>query len=352
LFDKHDRGPIFPVDLYDSLPATTSFPALVDQANQFVQHAHDRRICCEYARQQQRSGAGINVSLAADHLRLILNHGAEAACELTQRLHQPSYLQPDIIRAEFALFPEFDTLLSLAVEGAHVAIPTDWVPNCGIGVTVRPNALRMAAPVHVRFAQEQALGDVILVDAEAFRAYAKTASIAFNVISVDWVFKPGDKPSDLLGRLIDDYTNCSAPLNTAETFIAMEAIYGELRLPQLPDMCQSLLLARERFPDQPISGLKEDISRAYRRVRLAPPSCLKMVLQLPPTEEGTTYYAIRLSQPFGHNASAHGWGVVARALEFRLRNIQHPIPSQGLFGMYVDDLYGPWDGVKSIQRCG
>jgi hypothetical protein len=138
LFDKYDRGPTFPADLYDSLPARTSFPALVDQASRFVQHAHDRRICCDYARQQQLFGAGINTSLAADHLRLILQHGAEAACELTQRAHQPSYLQPDIVRAEFALFPEFETLLALAVEGAHIAVPTDWIPNCGIGVTGAP----------------------------------------------------------------------------------------------------------------------------------------------------------------------------------------------------------------------
>jgi hypothetical protein len=93
----------------------------------------------------------------------------------------PSYLQPDIVKSEFADFPEFDTLLALAVEGARVMTPTDWTPNCGRNVTVRPNATRMAAPIHVRFAQEQALGDVILVNAEAFRAYADSASIAFNV---------------------------------------------------------------------------------------------------------------------------------------------------------------------------
>jgi hypothetical protein len=272
-------------------------------ANRFVQHAHDKQACCSYAHEQLRAGAGINTALAADHLRLILLQGAEVACERTQHQHLLSYLQPDIIKTEFADFPEFDTLLALAVEGACVLTPSNWSPNCGRNVVVRPNAVRMAEPIHVRFAQEQALGDVMLVNADAFRSYAASMSIAFNVISVDWVFKPGDKPSDLLGRLIDDYTNCDAPLNTDETFKAMEAVYGALRLPQLPDMCRSLLLARQRFPGQPISGLKEDISRAYRRVRLKPSSCMSMILQLPPTDVGITYYAIRLSQPFGHNAS-------------------------------------------------
>jgi hypothetical protein len=243
------------------------------------------------------------------------------------------------VRNEFATFPEFNTLLALAVDGAHIAIPPQWVPNCGLGVTIRPNAVRMAAPVLVRFAQEQALGDVMLVESSAFQKAAAETSTPFSVISVDWVFKPGDKKSDLLGRLIDDYTNCSSPLNTAETFAAMESVYGELRLPQLSNMCDSLLLARARFPGEAIFGLKEDISRAYRRVRLAPSSCLRMVLQLPPTADGTSYYAVRLSQPFGHNASAHGWGVVARAIEHKLHGVITPVQSSGLFGMYVDDLY-------------
>jgi hypothetical protein len=42
----------------------------------------------------------------------------------------------------------------------------------------------MAAPIHVRFAQEQALGDVMLVNADAFRSYAASMSIAFNVIYI------------------------------------------------------------------------------------------------------------------------------------------------------------------------
>jgi hypothetical protein len=339
LFASADPGPNFPANLHGIQPAVSTFAGLVDHANKFVQHAHDRGICCDYARQQMQSGAGIDTALATRHLQLIQMHGAVAACGITQELHQHNYIQAELIKDECASFPEFDTLLALAEGGAHIATPEGWAPNHGRNVSVRPNAIRMAAPVHVRFAQEQALGDVMLVEAAAFRDYATATSTDFSVISVDWVFKPGNKPSDLLGRLIDDYTNCDAPLNTADTFTAMEAVYGELHLPQLQDMCRSLLLARERFPGQPLCGLKEDISRAYRRVRLAPTSCLKMVLELPPTEDGVSYYAIRLSQPFGHNASAHGWGVVARSIEFQLGSITLPVPASGLFGMYVDDLY-------------
>ena len=311
LFKDSLPGKQLPRNIYPGLQPTDSFPQLVDQANRFVKQAHDRGICCEYAQTQLTAGLGIDTDLAAHHLDLVRTHGLVNACALIQKSHAQSYLQPDLVRNEFATFPEFNTLLALAVDGAHIAIPPQWVPNCGLGVTIRPNAVRMAAPVLVRFAQEQALGDVMLVESSAFQKAAAETSTPFSVISVDWVFKPGDKKSDFLGRLIDDYTNCSSPLNTAETFAAMESVYGELRLPQLSNMCDSLLLARARFPGEAIFGLKEDISRAYRRVRLAPSSCLRMVLQLPPTADGTSYYAVRLSQPFGHNASAHGWGVVA-----------------------------------------
>ena len=271
-----------PRSIYPDLPDYPSFSELVDHANRFVQHAHDRRVCCEYARTLLDDGQGINAELAAHHLRLIQQLGAAEACAIVQAEHRDSYLQPNIVKEEFGDFPEFETLLDLAVNGARIALPNVWVPNCGKHVALRPNAVRMAAPIHVRFAKEQALGDVIMVDAAAFREFAAASATTFSVISVDWVFKPGNKVSDLLGRLIDDYTNCDPPLNSTETFAAMESVYGELLLPQLPDMCRSLLTARETFPGQPIFGLKEDISRAYRRVRLAPTSCLHMVLQLPP----------------------------------------------------------------------
>jgi hypothetical protein len=85
--------------------------------------------------------------------------------------------------------------------------------------------------------------------------------------------------------------------------------------------------------------MKEDVSRAYRRVRLRPDCCKWMILILPPTADGKQYYAVRLSQPFGHNASAHAWGVVARSLKWQLTRVEHPAAGLRLFDMYVDDLY-------------
>jgi hypothetical protein len=160
LFQESLPCPKLPPGIYPGLQPTSSFPELVDQANRFVQHAHDRRLCCAYAQTQLSAGRGINSDLAAKHLNLVQTHGIVNACAMIQTSHAHSYLQPDIVRREFATFPEFDTLLALAEDGAHVATPAGWTPNCGCGVTVRPNAVRMAAPIHVRFAQEQALGDV------------------------------------------------------------------------------------------------------------------------------------------------------------------------------------------------
>jgi len=126
----------------------------------------------------------------------------------------------------------------------------------------------------------------------------------------------------------------------------MEHIYGVLELPQLHDMCGSLLQARADFPKEPILGCKEDVTRAYRRVRFFPDHCTRMVVLLPPDRHGVQYYALRLSQPFGHNASGHAWGVVGDAIQWRMNKIilSHPscpphiLPAK-LFGIYVDDLY-------------
>jgi hypothetical protein len=95
------------------------------------------------------------------------------------------------------------------------------------------------------------------------------------------------------------------------------------------------------------------VSRAYRRVRLRPPGCVYMLLLLPPTADGKQYYAIRLSQPFGHNASAHAWGVVARSLKFQLTRVDHPAALLPLFDMYVDDLYafGSGEFLQLLSEC-
>jgi hypothetical protein len=98
--------------LYPGLQPTSSFPELVDQANRFVQHAHDRRLCCAYAQTQLSAGRGINSDLAAKHLNLVQTHGIVNACAMIQTSHADSYLQPDIVRREFATFPEFNTLLA------------------------------------------------------------------------------------------------------------------------------------------------------------------------------------------------------------------------------------------------
>jgi hypothetical protein len=76
-------------------------------------HTTDASAAIMPASNQLLNGAGIDTALANEHLQRILTIGANAACALTQHLHQPSYLQPDIIRAEF------DTLLGLAMDGAH-----------------------------------------------------------------------------------------------------------------------------------------------------------------------------------------------------------------------------------------
>ena len=351
------------VELIDSVIASQyaldrSFPALVKHAHDFVDQAHSHLACQTYAAEQVKAGHGVDKALVDHHLSLLRQHGLVKTCTLLQAHHAENYLQPDVVRDEYVGFPQFDLLSSLATEGAHILKPNNWKPNMGEDVHVRNICNTMSDAVNVRMAQEQALGDVLLVECSEFKAMAAAGKIAYHVTELGWVFKPGHKLSDLLGRIIDDYTNSPGPLNTPDTRISMEELYGILKLPQLADMCASLLQARNDFPNEPIYGAKEDVSRAYRRVKIFPADCPYMVVLMPPNKDGTQYYAIRLSQPFGHNASGHAWAVVSRAIEWRMNQLLrnhplcplHTIP-KSLYGMYVDDLYS-FGGYNFLQRVG
>jgi hypothetical protein len=239
-----------PKGVFAELNPEWTFPEVVIHATKFVSQAKDRTACTKYAEPLLAGGQGPDAVIVAAHLQLMKRVGIVAACAEVQRQHKHNYLQPDVVRREFQDFPEYDTLLSLAEEGAHIFTPAEWSPNRGVGVSVRPNAVRMAAPILVRFGQEQLTGDVILVEKGEFDELARSEGLDFNVISVDWVFKPGDKESDLLGRIIDDFTNSEPALNSPETFVAMEAVYNPLVLPQLANMCESMCVAREAFPDE------------------------------------------------------------------------------------------------------
>jgi hypothetical protein len=249
----------------------------------------------------------------------------------------------------FQEFPEYDRLLALATDGATIHTPTTgWAPNMGKGVVVRKVARQMADAVLVRVAEEQARGDLIVVPQQGFHEMAHKTDLEFNVIELGWVFKAGDKESDKLGRVVDDMSFSPSPINTPETAQMAREIYGPLDLPILADMCNSLLIARQRFPGQRLSGLKEDVSRAYRRVRIALSSCRWVVIRLPVGDDGVEYYGIRLSQPFGHTAAGYAWGVVARAIEWYLNREVAGVATESLYGMYVDDLYA--FAIESLLR--
>jgi hypothetical protein len=322
------------------------FIELIQHARDFVTHSHSHEVCQVYAAQQVADGHGLDlVHIQADR-DLFEQHGVVQACAIVQHQHAANYLQPDIVRDEYKDFDQYDLLLSLAQNGAEVLRPPNWTPNMGVGINPRNVCKQMADAVHVRMAQEHAIGDIMLVECDVFKALCLVQQIQFHVTELGWVFKPGEKLSDLLGRIVDDYSNSTGPLNTPETREAMEYLYNMLQLPQLADMCESLITARSLFPGELIHTLKEDISRAYRRIKFKPTEYVLMVVLLPPTADHKSYYAVRLSQPFGHNASGHAWGVVARAIEWHMTRalLAHRPPTmihitQSVQGMYVDDLF-------------
>ena len=330
----------------DSYALDKPFPELLDHARTFIQQTTCHATSQHYAAEQIAAGNGIDTQRVADQWALVQQHGLVGACDRIQQQNAANYLQPQFIHDQLQEFPEYNTLHTLALDGATICRPTDWQPNQGEGVNVRKICKTMADAVHVRMAQEHALGDVLLIERDLFTFMAAAQNLEFHLTELGWVFKPGEKLSDLLGRIIDDYTNSPGPLNTDDTRLAMETLYGALHLPQLEDMCARLLNARDAFPNQAILGLKEDVSRAYRRIRVRPADCPIMGVLLPPTQEGVTYIAFRLSQPFGHNASGHSWGVVSRAIMWHMdrtmalhQMLPPTVTLNNLGAMYVDDEF-------------
>jgi hypothetical protein len=338
LFAYADLTPM-PSAVFPETASITSFEDLIKFATAYVARESSKIGCQEYAAAHIKKGGGINYSLAAEHMRQMEVLGVTEACAAVQRQHSGSYLQPRVVEEEYASFKEFASLLDLAANGASILRPADFAPNNGVGCRSRSNAVAMADAVIARLAQEQATGDVMIVPAAEFRALAHLRGLEFNVTELGWTFKHGNKDSDQLGRVTDDATNSPSPLNTPASLLMAEARYGSLVLPQLHDMCQSLLQARVAFPGKPIAGLKEDVSRAYRRVRFRPDHCPLMTCIMPLDHNGVEHYAIRLSQPFGHNASAHAWGVVARGIHWHIGQHDPRQLAPQLSDIYVDDFY-------------
>jgi hypothetical protein len=331
--------PILPATLYAEAAHCTSFTSLLAHAAEAVRQAHDYDACRAYAASQIEITGGINVSLATQHLQWMQDIGVVATCARVQEQHAGSYLQPHIVRALYPGFPEYETLLRIAVEGSPVLRPPLWTPNNGVGVQVRAIATSMADAFILRMTEEQAKGDVIIVEAEPFTALCSAQGVAFNLVECGWVFKHGSKESDLLGRITDDHTHSPCPLNTIESKALADDLYGPPVCPQLTDMCESLRAAQTQYPDQPIYGMAEDVSRAYRRCRFRPDDCPLAGAILPLTRDGKQYYALRMSHSFGDNTSAHVWGVPARALVW-LVNQSVDLPGiAARSDIYVDDYY-------------
>ena len=340
-----------PDSLYPASVECTSFDQLLKFSIEFVEKTHDYDACCAFAAAHIDRTGGVDTTLADTHLASMQEIGIVMTCARVQQQHSGSYLQPDVVRALFRSFPEYDSLLRIADEGSPVLRPPLWMPNNGNGVKSRAIALRMADAVVARMAEEQALGDVILVEAEPFTRLCAEQGVHFNIVECGWVFKHGSKATDLLGRVTDDHSHSYCPLNSPESKAMAEEMYGPPVCPQLPDMCDDVLAARAQFPGQPIHGLSEDVSRAYRRCRFRPEDCPLVTVILPPTRDGRQFYAIRMSHSFGDNTSAHVWGVPARALKWFVDQSEDLPGVANRSDIYVDDYYcfGPEETLSTVS---
>jgi hypothetical protein len=300
---------------------------------------NDHSLSEQYGRQCCANGLILNQTIITSHSNLVHKVGLIPAITQLQAEHADIFLQPTDVRSNYRDFCQYDTLLELAEEGATIYTPKDFVYNNGVGATSRPVCRLVPSAIHARLSQEQAIGDSLILPQAVVREAAKAAGIQFHVSELSWVFKPGDNDSDLLGRLVDDYTNSAGGgINSSETLEAIVQHYGDVTNPQLVDLCQAYLDALDPTGEDLLSAATEDVSRAYRRVKVCPPYCLLQVLNLPHIDGFPPLYSIGMSGRFGYCGAGHTWAVAARALVWRFNQRCRDIGSPTYGQIYVDDL--------------
>jgi hypothetical protein len=326
-------------DLYPRLATCPSFDNCIAVALDYVRVKNDHTLSEEYGKQCCANGSKLNKSIITSHIQSFRQFGVLETIARTQRQHADIFLQVQDVKANYQAFPEYNTLLELAEEGATICTPPDFTFNNGVGACSRPICSIVPSAIHARLSQEQLIGDSIIVPQSVLKQAAALAGLQFHVSELSWVFKPGDAESNLLGRLVDDYTNSAGGgLNGEHTMDEIIRLYGSVTNPQLADLCRAYLASRDPSGHDPLDIATEDVGRAYRRAKVRPPHCLMLVLNLPPIEGVPPLYSIGLSGRFGYCGAGHVWAVAARALKWRFDLQCRALRSTAYGEIYVDDL--------------
>jgi hypothetical protein len=219
--------------------------------------------------------------------------------------------------------PEFDSLMDIAKNGAHVLVAADFVRSS----TPQPFRTLYHQLPHTIQLHAFKLRDshqALLLPASA------TANLDLHYSPVHWTAKPG-KPE---GRFIADMSDDSggSALNSPEAAALLTARYGALTLPTILDLVDQLFAVADKCGGlHNVRIWKEDIVGAFNRFDFA--------------AEDTSLLAFRVADAIdlviftgnfgGWTGSPAVFGVFSRALQRAIR-----AKISGSVDTYVDDFIG------------
>jgi len=180
-------------------------------------------------------------------------------------------------------------------------------------------------------------GRIVVLPLSFAQEECERAGLDLHVSNVSVANKPDAEPA--IGRLISDYSH---PEGASMMFAGKKSlnkhVFTPIRNPTAADVCQLHANAMAAFPGEVIVAARLDISSAYNRIRLHPPSIPLGALYFRGAD-GVEYVAMPMVEWFGSQDSNFHWQLVAVDLAGRS---SHRCWSQygcALSAMYTDDFF-------------
>jgi hypothetical protein len=225
----------------------------------------------------------------------------------------------------------------LATNGGQFLVKDDFAPNGGKGVVPYPRMVAPVEAIEAHMGNNQRKGRIVVLPLSFAQEECERAGLDLHVSNVSVANKPDAEPA--IGRLISDYSH---PEGASMMFAGKKSlnkhVFTPIRNPTAADVCQLHANAMAAFPGEVIVAARLDISSAYNRIRLHPPSIPLGALYFRGAD-GVEYVAMPMVEWFGSQDSNFHWQLVAVDLAGRSSHRCQSRYGCALSAMYTDDFF-------------
>jgi hypothetical protein len=222
-----------------------------------------------------------------------------------------------------SILPEDRVMLyKIAGEGVPTIPDPEFIPSVH-AAQPRDILIQWFSPITVLLEIARARGEIILLSLANFLKGARflhQSGITSHLSELHLVAKQDDE----LGRLANDYKQFSVwrhhdnqstmlkptPVNNPDLKQFLPEYYGKLIHPTIVLFIFSYLTVKSCFPNEPIFGRKEDISRCYHRIHWLPSLMTSLAILIT-----NTLVAIPITCGFGHMCTPYAYANITRLLQ-------------------------------------